>query len=151
MLLCFFGVQAIKEKVAELELLHQRETRQAEGLKKTIDLYTNQPELGDPKALAQAHKELTDATTRLKKLAVRTQSFVCKFYLCINKSNTRQNSKKCFWQSEVYKFKLYLSALDGTPPPVEPPKYYDSDRKSTASALVGRFYHYFFIFKKVSS
>ena len=50
-------------------------TQQVIALQKTIDVYTNQPALGTPKALAKLQLELADAEKRMEDIKRDTMKF----------------------------------------------------------------------------
>lgn len=87
--------KALHKKVQELEKEETVQQRTLAGLENAIDLYTKQPEMGTDKAVKEAKKEAAESRAKLQQL-----------------------------EADLFKFKLYLSALEGT------------DAPSTPSALV---------------
>lgn len=75
--------KALHKRVAELEADRTKYERSLAGMEKTVELYTLQPELGTKKALKEAEKEAADARSNLTRV-----------------------------QEALYKFKLYISALE---------------------------------------
>ncbi|EGD78957.1 hypothetical protein PTSG_01931 [Salpingoeca rosetta] len=94
--------KAILKKVSELQEEHTRVSKSMGAMSKTIEVYRQQPQFGDERALAKAQKEVDEYTKKQEQVA-----------------------------GELYKFQLYLCALQGTEPPT-PPVGYKSEGSSTS-------------------
>lgn len=104
---------AIRKKVADLQGEHAKVLKGMAAMSKTVELYRSKPEFGDDKTIAKAEREHAEMEKELEKLA-----------------------------NELFKFQLYLSAIEGTEMPPPPEGYkgeeggavpYDYDTQSMAS------------------
>eukprot|EP01147_Barroeca_monosierra_P000312 gene312-3681_t len=92
--------KAIQKRVSSLQEEHATVCKSMNAIIKTIEIYKQQPQFGDERALAKAQKEVDDYGKHKENLAV-----------------------------ELYKFQLYLSALVGLPLP-DPPEGYKGQLSS---------------------
>eukprot|EP00051_Salpingoeca_urceolata_P025092 m.445465 g.445465 ORF g.445465 m.445465 type:complete len:531 (+) comp20305_c1_seq3:1371-2963(+) len=103
--------KAIRQKLDTLEADLDIKKKSFAGLQKTIELYTSQPALGDDKAIATATIERDQLVKSIKTV-----------------------------EGEVYKFTLYMCALDGSEAP-DPPAGYGSSTSLMSSSSPTRSAH----------